>query len=204
MHLRRFMFLLVVMSLILIALELLAAQTRRASPGQKPALPTEPMAIQEVQEVSAVEVADSPTMMDLAGRLHPALVHFPIGWIVLLLLVEIIATATGREEWTRAGSLLLMGVLVSMLPAMVTGFLRASSLGGDPDVLELVTTHRNLNLASGLICLLALAIRCAWRNCLNAKRRGIYLFLLCVATLTMLLAGHFGGKMVFGKDYLPF
>ena len=129
---------------------------------------------------------------------------FPIGWIVLLLLVEIIATATGREEWTRAGSLLLMGVLVSMLPAMVTGFLRASSLGGDPDVLELVTTHRNLNLASGLICLLALAIQRAWRNGLNAKRRGIYLFLLCVATLTMLLAGHFGGKMVFGKDYLPF
>jgi uncharacterized membrane protein len=203
MHSQRCFLILIGCLILLAAFQVIAAQDS-GSPAKKPARPSEPTEIQEVQEVKPAETLHTLSFSGLIGRMHPAIVHFPIGWIVLLLLVETIAMATRREEWDRAGFVLLLGALASMLPAAATGFLLASSLGGDPDVVNLVSTHRNLNIASGLTCMLALVFRSAWRSNFNSTRRWIYLSFIAIATFLMLLAGHFGGKMVFGKDYLPF
>jgi uncharacterized membrane protein len=164
----------------------------------------EPVQVQDVQEVSAVETPAAPTGAALIGRMHPALVHFPIAWVSLLLLVELTAMVTGREELAKAGTLVLLLACLSFVPAAVTGFLRAGSIGESPEFLSLMVPHRNLNIAAGIVCLAALGLRVASRNSPGGGTRWLYLLLVATSAGLLFFAGHLGGKMVFGPQYLPF
>jgi uncharacterized membrane protein len=164
----------------------------------------DPAPIEEVQEVSAVESPARPAGGGFLGRLHPALVHFPIAWVFLLQVVEVPALITRREEWRKMGLYLLILACVSFLPAVVTGFFRAASASSDPEFRALMLTHRNLNIAAGAVCLGALALRLGLPNQFERGMRWVYLLLLSVCALLLFVAGHLGGKMVFGQGYLPF
>ena len=164
----------------------------------------QPAPIEEVQEVAPVESPSDSTTSRLLGRLHPALVHFPIAWVFLLLIVEITALSIGREEWSRAGFFILILASLSFIPAVATGFLRADLMKNDLEFRALMVPHRNLNIAAGIICLAALALRASLRKRFAGKVRGLYLLLLACCAVLLFIAGHLGGKMVFGADYLPF
>jgi len=160
--------------------------------------------IQEIEEVPAVEVPGRLSLADLAGRMHPAAVHFPIGWLVLLFGVEAVALLTGNAGWSRAGLVLLAATTASFIPAAITGLLRASALGNDPEFLETMALHRNLTLGAAAACAVALALRVIAGKDFRGTRRLTDLVLVAVGTFLVLVAGHLGGKMVFGEDYLPF
>jgi uncharacterized membrane protein len=164
----------------------------------------DPAQIEEVQEVSAVESPARPAVAGLLGRLHPGLVHFPIAWVFLLQIVEIPALFTRREEWRKMSLFVLILACVSFVPAAVTGFLRAASASSDPEFRALMLTHRNLNIAAALTCLGALALRIGFPRQFEKGLRWFYMLLLSVCALLLLVAGHLGGKMVFGQGYLPF
>jgi hypothetical protein len=65
-------------------------------------------------------------------------------------------------------------------------------------------THRNLNIVSAILCLGALLLGYPKRESLRGPRRWFYIGLLVAAAIIVLIAGHLGGKMVFGENYLPF
>jgi uncharacterized membrane protein len=182
----------------------LPAAAGAQQPGAKSGKTAEPEEVQEVQEVSAVEVQTQKGWTDLVGRMHPAVVHFPIGWMVLLLAVEGVAFLTGNAEWSRAGFVLLAAAAASFVPAAVTGFLRASAMGSDPEFVATMVLHRNLNIGAAAACFIALALRFAGRGNFRGPSRLAYLLLVALGTFLVLFAGHLCGKMVFGKDYLPF
>lgn len=139
----------------------------------------------------------------VAGKLHPLLVHFPIAYVLLLLLVELVGWRNQAVGWQRAGAWLGLMTVIAVVPAVVTGLLRASSLTGQPD--PDVVLHRNLMLgvtaAVGLAALLRL-----WRGDqrFSGGWRGIYLLLLLAAAALVTVGGHVGGEIVYGHDYLPF
>jgi uncharacterized membrane protein len=162
--------------------------------------------VQEIEEIQEIEAFDADTGMgiwELIGKFHPALIHFPIAWLVLLLAVEIGAVVIGGDMWYKAGRLLLAAATLSFLPSLVTGFLHASYQGSDPAFLELMLPHRNISIASAILCLAALLL--ARRpEPLTAAQGWIFRGLIAASTLLVLYAGHLGGKMVFGENYLPF
>lgn len=178
-----------------------------------PAMSQETVAVDqvdEVEEVDEVEVAPtaqpSETKQDLLhiiGRFHPMLVHFPIAWLFLLVIVDCVTHLLGRAAWKRAGMLLLIGTLVSCLPAVVTGLIRATELSGSPSA-DMVVQHRNLAIGAACACLAALAVRFIRHNKLAGPFKVTYLSLLLAALVTIGLAGHVGGKLAFGEGYLPF
>lgn len=146
------------------------------------------------------ELAGPTSFGDLVGRLHPAVVHFPIAWLLLLLIVEIVGVR--RPAWHGAGLWMLLATLLTCMGAILTGLLRASHLRAGSEAAQFVNLHRNLNLAMTLTLLLALAVRLLADR--QAWGKWTYRALILTATALVLLAANLGGKMVYGANYLPF
>jgi uncharacterized membrane protein/YHS domain-containing protein len=128
----------------------------------------------------------------LFGRFHPLLVHLPIGLIVVLAFLELLA------RWPRlknasasAGPILALAVPASIITA-VCGWLL--SLGGGYDD-QLLQWHKWTGIAVAAMCAgLGLAY---WLDLKKLYRLGLW------ATFAVLLgASHYGGSLTHGKDYL--
>jgi uncharacterized membrane protein len=141
---------------------------------------------------------------DLVGRLHPAIVHFPLAWLVGLALVDVVALVLGRTAWVACGLPILGATVLGLLAAAGTGLLRASFMMMDPGDHAIMVKHRTLNFVVAGLCLLALALRWQRRNDLRTPWRITYLFLIFAATILVLVSGGLGGRLVYGPDYLPF
>lgn len=141
---------------------------------------------------------------DLIGRLHPALVHFPIAGLVALAGVDFLGLVLRRTGWARAGIVLLVATTISALPTVGTGLLRGHYMAMDMEEHALLVKHRTLNLVVLGLLVAALAIRAVRGHALRGSGRIVYLVLIAVATGLILVAASFGGQMVYGPDYLPF
>jgi uncharacterized membrane protein len=173
-----------------------------AAAAQAPAPAAEQ--ILDVQTVAPGEISGKPAGLgDLVGRLHPALVHFPIAWLVALALVDFVGLVRRREAWQRAGIFVLAGTVLSLVPTAATGLLRAAHMEFDANLRALLVVHRTLNLVVAGLLLVAFALRLARRNRLDGWWRLGYLALVFAATCAVLVAADFGGRMVYGPDYLP-
>jgi uncharacterized membrane protein len=135
--------------------------------------------------------------MELTGRLHPLLVHFPIGLVLLAALAELAAALTRRHRWhvvavtnVRAGAFFATG-------AAIAGWLLAQSAGtARPPTLE---WHGWLATVATLgTVLAALAAAGAERS---ARTRSMYRLLLFGSAAAVAVAGHLGGVMVWGADF---
>ena len=183
-----------------VATTALALASAMAAPDPAPAVEQ----IGDVQTVTPSEVEGKPSDVgDLVGRLHPALVHFPIAWLVGLAIIDFFGLVRRREEWQRVGIFVLAGTVLSLLPTAATGLLRAAHMPSDAATHALLVTHRALNFAVAGLVLAAFALRLWRRNSLAGRWRISYLVLLFAATGLVLVAADFGGRMVYGPDYLP-
>ncbi len=132
-------------------------------------------------------------MLNLLGRFHPLLVHLPIG----ILLLAVLFAWLGR--WQRFQHLkavvpfaLLMGTLAAIF-SCVTGYFL--SLTGEYD-LQALNQHRNLGIAVAVVGALMLLFQKSRIN----QRFG-FLFQVVLVTVVS-IAGHLGGSLTHGSDYL--
>lgn len=187
-------------ALMLVATSALALAPAGAAAEPAPAVEQ----LSDVQIVTPSEGEGKPTDLgDLVGRFHPALVHFPIAWLVGLAIIDFLGLVRRREVWQRAGIFVLAGTVLSLLPTAATGLLRAAHMPMDAATHALLVTHRTLNFAVAGLVLAAFALRLWRRNSLQGGWRITYLALVVAACCAVLLAADFGGRMVYGPDYLP-
>lgn len=129
------------------------------------------------------------------GRLHPLAVHLPIGILLVLALVELVGRfprAPRLPEGVR--TLLLICGALSALASAAFGWLLARDGGYDP---TLLARHRNLGfITAGLSLVLLVAQGLRWRRFYGAT------FFATLGALT--LAGHYGGSLTHGENYLAF
>ena len=164
-----------------------------------------PSASEEIEEVVEVKVAQQiPGAWQVLGRMHPAVVHFPIGWLALTFLLDLLAWAFRKADLQKASFHALGATLLSFPPAAIAGYLRADELTGGRALPTLMAWHRNLNLLAAAICLAAFLLRLWKKNDLARTAKWGYMTLLTGALLVLMVGAHLGGKMVFGPDYLPF
>ena len=131
------------------------------------------------------------------GRFHPVWVHLPIGIFILLAALEF-AGLLARLGWCpwlpdiskRQRTFILVLAAAAAVFTAALGWLLAGSGGFDP---ALVQTHRWLGVAAAGGAVLLLVVHRVW---------WLYgpLFVGCLVLLT--LAGHAGGKITHGSDYL--
>ncbi|MEM9798793.1 MAG: c-type cytochrome domain-containing protein, partial [Planctomycetota bacterium] len=132
--------------------------------------------------------------LEFVGRLHPVVLHVPIGMLVALLLLE--AWTLVSRNAIPARRMLSVVFAVSAVAAAVTGWLLGS--GGEYRG-DLFQAHRGYGIAAAVVAMFAAAIELFGRGGTAALIRRVTL-LLC-ATLVA-LAGHQGGLMTHGRGHL--
>jgi uncharacterized membrane protein len=177
------------------AKEAVEPKKEKAKPAPRRAPPAPEVKIKKVQ------VNKPAGLLDFLGRLHLVMVHLPIGWLLLLLLVDIGTFGFKLREFNRAGALILFGSFLSLVPAVATGFIRVTYISTAANV-ELLQLHRNLSLGLVAVILLAFLERTRSRNRLEGGPKIFYLALVMVAIALMAMGGYLGAQISFGPHIL--
>ena len=138
------------------------------------------------------------------GPFHSVVLHFPIGFVVMAFLVDLFALWRRKPELQSAITLMLgLGVVTTVL-TIVLGLLRATGAEYDPHTLA---AHRNFGVAVGALTVLTLALQwLGYRetsgNPPRTLLRGSYRALLLANIALLVIAGHEGGNLTHGSNYL--
>ena len=133
----------------------------------------------------------SDTLLFL-GRFHPLLVHLPIGLIVLLAFLELLACLPRlKQANASAGAILALAVPASIFTAACGWLL---SLGGGYED-RLLQWHKWSGIGVASLCA---AIGLAyWLDLKKLYRLGLF-----AAFAGVVLASHYGGSLTHGSGYL--
>ncbi|MGH8017568.1 MAG: c-type cytochrome domain-containing protein [Opitutaceae bacterium] len=129
--------------------------------------------------------------LSFLGRLHPVVVHLPIGILLLLALLELAGLFAPRLRLPPAlqTSVLALGFAAAIIAAAF-GWLLARGGEYDGTVLD---RHRVFGFVTAGLALALLLAR---------RRRWLYPPLLVMCLVALTLAGHYGGTLTHGDDYL--
>jgi len=127
------------------------------------------------------------------------LVHFPIGLVLAAAAAELIAIHTDRPAWrtiavanVRAGA--TMGAI-----ALIAGWALASAPFVEPS--RLLTWHRWTGVAAAVGAIGA-ALVSPWSGVPSGRSVLVYRTALFGAAALVTIAGHLGGTLVWGADFL--
>ena len=131
-------------------------------------------------------------MSQFIGRLHPLLVHLPIGLIVLLAILEILSRVPRFKHANGSSRLILILAAPLSLFTVLCGWLlsRTGSYGAD-----LLQWHFWTGIATAVGCCLAAILHFG-----GAQR--LYQLTLFLTMAVLVVASHFGGSLTHGSDYL--
>ena len=138
------------------------------------------------------------TFLFFLGRFHPIILHLPIGALMVLLLMEIINKFRPELNLDAACKILLWFSVFSIIPTITLGFLLASSGSYDD---ELLNFHKWLGWFTALICVWLVVFRQKKSTASDGQSR-FYYFFLSINVALLSLAGHYGGYLTHGEDYL--
>jgi len=126
------------------------------------------------------------------GHFHPLLVHLPIGGLTVLALLEVAARTRRLAGAAAARGLVLALTVGTALASVLLGLLLSTSGDYDP---QLLFWHQWLGITLAAVCLLAALAY-------GTGRPRLYTALLALALAILAPAGHLGGSMTHGSDYL--
>jgi YHS domain-containing protein len=137
-------------------------------------------------------MSSPPEIVLFFGRLHPLLVHLPIGLLVLLVFLEVLARFRRFKHANANAGLILALTVPAAGVAALCGWLL--SLGGGYQA-RLLQWHKWTAIGTACACTVAALLywfdwKRAYRVCLAASFCGL------------LVASHFGGSLTHGSDYL--
>ena len=133
-----------------------------------------------------------PEILLFFGRFHVLLVHLPIGMLMALAAMEIAARFTRfKNANASAGFLLALTAPFAVITA-VCGWLL--SLGGGYAA-ELLEWHERFGIATAVGCVLAAIL-------FRRGKMAAYRITLFITVAAMTVAGHLGGSLTHGSDYL--
>jgi uncharacterized membrane protein len=133
-------------------------------------------------------------MLEFIGRLHPAIVHLPIGIFVLVVLLEFAALHPKRKVWSSAiQPINVIGIIFSLL-SLLTGLLLAEEGNNNEDD---VNIHKWTAIATTL-----LFVGYALGRSKIIQHQIIHVTSLIILSIALFSTGHLGGSLTHGSDYL--
>lgn len=135
------------------------------------------------------------------GRLHPLLVHLPIGMLLLAFILECLSiTKTYRKLKTGVQPALFFGAVFA-IAACISGLLLKEEGGYDE---KLVTQHQYFGITTTVFAILLFFLRrklkAFYIDPLRRRRAKVLLFFPLIVLLTA--TGHWGGSLTHGEAYL--
>lgn len=137
-------------------------------------------------------------ILKLIGRLHPMVVHFPIGLLVIAFFLEVL-TIKGKRVELREGVkwMVYIGTLFTILSTSFGWFLKVY----DAYTGDLVSTHQNLGFATLAFAIITsvLLFKTTKKQVPNYLTYRVALF---VTVFTLTITGHLGANLTHGEDFL--
>ncbi|MCX6337699.1 MAG: hypothetical protein NT153_10515, partial [Bacteroidetes bacterium] len=151
------------------------------------------------ESAGAIAVQDNFWLWRFLGRLHPLIVHFPVGLLVFSAIFELL-TLKNFFSPLRSGIKLLLGAgILSAIFSVIAGLLLAKEGGYEK---QLLTLHQWIGITTaclgGIAWIILYSILIKQQHYLIKYYRGV----LWISALGVAIAGHFGASLTHGKDYL--
>ena len=160
-------------------------------------LNTEAFSMNAADEMLAEIASDSSDLSLFIGRFHPVLVHLPIGFLLMAFLLEFVSMMKRYEQLAHAVPFVLLMGFLSGLFSAITGWLLSDGGGYGEDLLAL---HKWLGIGVVILSLAAWLLRITLYD--NPFYKKIFRGTLTVMVLLLMGAGHYGGSLTHGSDYL--
>jgi uncharacterized membrane protein len=139
-----------------------------------------------------------PGIQTLGFNVHPALVHFPIAFLSVFFLLEIIGMVLPRDRLRQtAGAMLYCGTLGACLAA-AAGLYAASTVPHGQDVHALMEWHERLGLTVAGLGLCLSVWRLWSKKVPVGMEKALFLLLSSLMTVSMVFGADLGGLMVYG------
>ncbi|MBN1419067.1 MAG: hypothetical protein JXP34_09840 [Planctomycetes bacterium] len=133
------------------------------------------------------------------GRFHPVAVHFPIGILSAVALIELLAIVRPRRGSERpTGFLLILGTL-GAIAAAALGLALEEGGGYDTALLE---RHETFGLTVVGLFIAASILKGLHHRLGRPKLLLSYRLAGAAGIAALILAGHYGGSLTHGSDYL--
>jgi mono/diheme cytochrome c family protein len=147
-----------------------------------------------IPEIIPLDSRPHASWLQFIGRFHPLAVHLPIGFIVLLPLLEI--AGLFRPAFRETAGFVLGLACAASLGAAVLGLMLAYGSG---DTGAIVVRHMWGAMALSIGMLLCLLARPSWSAGVVPR---LYPALLVVVLCALLYTAHQGGSITYGANYL--
>ncbi len=132
-------------------------------------------------------------LIQFFGRLHPLIVHLPIGVLMLAIALQVLVSFSRYAHFRAFLPLLWFTGFVTAVMACIAGFLLKLSGGYDEEAVDL---HQYMGIA--------LAILTGFVFIIQSGRLSPKLAIptVMIAAFLLIGTGHYGGNLTHGEDYL--
>ena len=133
------------------------------------------------------------------GRLHPMVVHFPLGLILFAAILELFTIGRFNSKLRPGIKICLITGVVTALISAAFGWLLAS---GDEYAGNTLNIHQWSGIATATLGTIVLLMLFRLRKQQHPASVGIYRTLLFVTAAGISVTGHFGASLTHGDEYL--
>lgn len=130
-----------------------------------------------------------PFWLQPVGRMHPLLLHFPVAFIALLVLLNLFKKQIDPDSFLKLNYFLLLLTSLTTVLATITGLLL--SLEGYESALMLF--HKWIGITISFI---------VYASVLMYRSKKMYLILLYFSFVGVVFGGHFGAGLTHGSNFL--
>lgn len=133
------------------------------------------------------------------GRLHPLIVHFPIGLLVIVFVLELFTLNKKNQELRSAINILLIIGALSAVAAVIFGLLLKTQ---DQYSGRILTIHQWSGIVTAILAVATVMLH--WLVSRRNKERLLktYRSILIFTALGVTVAGHYGASLTHGADFL--
>ena len=140
-------------------------------------------------------------LVDYAGRLHPLVIHFPIGLLLIGAGGEVMRLWSDRDSLGRfVRTMILLGA-AGVLCAAATGWLFAYQIHRPPELRPLMFRHRWLGIATAGTSIIAAFVADRWINTPSSWLRWVRRTVICGNAILLAVTAHLGAALVWGSDF---
>jgi len=145
-------------------------------------------------------VEESSELILFFGRFHPLVLHLPIGFLVIAFLLECLSRYKEKYQGVKPaiGIILFAGAITAVFAAILGLFL---SQGGGYNE-NLLSLHKWLGIASSVVAVIAYVLHRQKEKNFTPALDKAYFSSFTISVLVLMAAGHYGGSLTHGSDYL--
>jgi uncharacterized membrane protein/mono/diheme cytochrome c family protein len=149
-----------------------------------------------------LDAAPLSPWLEVLGRLHPLLLHFPIALLLTAALLELLGGGRRSPAFVRATLLCLAVGSLGALLAAASGWYLAEFRSVSSRQASTLLWHRWGGVGVAGVAVLALLTGLLARNQVSGLLLALFRGLLLVVGITTGLVAHLGGQLTWGEEWL--